>query len=177
MEERAYAEFRARLDAWLEGNPPQPIATPGRVERAAPLLAVLARARAAAAGIAALCPELTLRDGNKYDFVAERIGDLINFETFSLAEYSYSLKGGRTPGLRLWHRAAPSLVEVVLFEDVLIWRVDERGQKKSRLVLTLDVSGPEPVARPAASAGDLVRPGPWDQALIDAMAAPLRLYA
>ncbi len=177
MDDEAYQAWRERLDAWLAGHPAEAVAAPKAPARATPLLAILAQARAVAAGLDAVCQGLALHDRNKYGFVAERMGDLINFDTFSLAEYSYQLADGSVPGVRLWHRAAEALVEVILFEDVVRWQVDELGKKRSHPLLALEVSGPEPAARVPESAGRYVRPGPWRRALADAMAAPVRIFS
>ena len=83
-----------------------------------------------------------LIDRNHYDFMAEKLPDLVGFDEFALAEYVYALADGSNPGIRLWFNRAcgQPRVSVVLFDEVGIWNVDEDGRRKSRNLLHLELT-------------------------------------
>lgn len=132
-------DLTPRVLARLAAQPAAPLAgAPGEAP-AAQLAAILAQARAAAAALNAELAGGSLADRNHYDYLAQNLVRLAQFQSFSLAEYTLHLADGRNPGLRLgleerqWRRR----VEVLLFPEVGRWRVDAAGRKITRPLLTL----------------------------------------
>jgi hypothetical protein len=172
MDHGPYQDWRDRLDTWLSGQAPASTSP----EIKARLLAVLDQARLAIQGINATLDKAQVTDLNKYDFVASRLDDLLGFEEFSLAEYTYVLGGGKKPGIRLLVRQGDTAtrISILLFEDVVRWRVDHEGRKISAQLLSMDLSGPEIEAVPPESAWDLYRAGDdWRGRLTEALSLPV----
>jgi hypothetical protein len=139
-------EWKRRLLARLSSdadNAPDDVAVREAGNPAGAVLEILRVTRSLARAISGAVDGVEMLDRNKYDFVAGRIETILSFDDFSLAEYSYASASepGKRPGLRIWlQRGEPrSIVEVILFEDVVAWRVDERGNKLSETLLTLSV--------------------------------------
>jgi hypothetical protein len=179
MDEAAYQNWRKELDQWLAQREAQPIACQSTDAAARPVLKVMAQARQTVAGINATAPGVKILDLNKYENLAAIMDDILAMESFSLAEYTYDLPGGKHPGVRLWYDApggAPQIT-VLLFEDVHLWRVDASGEKISWQTLHLDLGGKEPAPALPEGAGRFFTPGQgWRGALIDALCLPVRLF-
>ena len=118
-----------------------------------------------------------VRDRNKYSSVLAMLDRIVEFQSFSLAEYVYHLPDGR-PGARLlleerdWIRRAA----VVFFENVGQWRVDWQGNRISHELLAFDLSGPDP--RPLISpwAAEYYQSDwSWQEHLEEAFCLPVRL--
>lgn len=142
-----FLEVAARLAA----SPPAPLqGAPGGDPLVEQLAGVLAQARAVVAALGALLPGDGVDDLNKYDFLAGMLERVAQFQSFSLAEYTYHLPGGRRPGVRLWLEEAQwqRRVGVLLFHDVGRWQADPEGRKLSREILSLELGqgGIAPVA-------------------------------
>jgi hypothetical protein len=167
-----YQDWRDRLDAWLSGQAPA-LTSPEVKDR---ILAVLDQARLAVRGINATLDQVEVKDLNKYEFLASRLDDLLGFEEFSLAEYTYVLGGGKKPGIRLLVRQGDlgTRISILLFEDVVQWRVDHEGRKISAELMSLDLSGPELEAIWPESARDLFpAQADWRGRLTEALSLPV----
>lgn len=179
MDEAAYQNWREELGGWLKERQVQPIATHCIHPAAGPLLEVLAQARQTVAGISATSADVKILDLNKYDNLASIMDDILAMDSFSLAEYTYNLPGGKHPGVRLWYDApggAPQ-VTALLFEDVHMWRVDASGQKVSWQTLHLDLAEGQPAPALPEGAERFFTPGQgWRGALSDALCLPVRLF-
>lgn len=178
MDHDRYQDWRRRLEAWLAEQPPAP-APPSAGDVKSALLAVLDQAHQVARGINATLAGVEVQDLNNYDFVAFRLDDLLRFEEFSLAEYSFVLGRGQRPGIRLLVQQGETAarVAVVLFEDVVQWRVDDQGRKISVELMSLDLSGPRPEAVLPESARDLFPAGAdWRGQLTEAFGLPVLRY-
>jgi len=86
-------------------------------------------------------------DHTKYEFMEERLAQLLTFDDFSLVEVSFPLPGGSRPGIRLWldGPADRRRIRLIFFEDVVQWRIDYSGEKVSTTLLTLKL-GPEGIS-------------------------------
>ncbi|MCB2225688.1 MAG: hypothetical protein KQH53_03340 [Desulfarculaceae bacterium] len=143
-------EVAARLAA----NPPAPLTgAPGGDPLLGQLAAILAQARAVVAALEPLLPGGGVDDLNKYEHLAAMLERIAQFQSFSLAEYTFRLPGGRRPGVRLWLEEAQwqRRVKVLLFHDVGRWQADAEGRKLSRELLTLELG--EDGAAPLIPAG------------------------
>lgn len=91
--------------------------------------------------------QVEVEDRNKYEFVIQRLPEIITFEEFSLAEYTLHRPDGRTPGIRLWLTSAgfQRILQVLYFPDVLMWRVDKDGHRVREMILEINVSSKHPV--------------------------------
>ncbi|MCF8065975.1 MAG: hypothetical protein K9K36_12080 [Desulfarculaceae bacterium] len=142
-----------RVLARLAGQPAEPLSQlPPGDPLAATLAAILAQARAAVAALNDELGEGAVKDRNHYDYLAQNLPRLAQFQSFALAEYAYHLKDGRNPGLRLWleERQWRRRVDLLLFPEVGRWQVDAAGHKITRLLLTLWLEGDQPRPEPAA---------------------------
>ena len=90
--------------------------------------------------------EVRVEDRNKYEFIKQRLPEIITFEEFSLAEYTLHLSKGGTPGIRLWLTSSgfTRILQVLYFPDVLAWRVDREGRRVREIILELDMSAERP---------------------------------
>ncbi|MFH1033320.1 MAG: hypothetical protein V1806_02340 [Pseudomonadota bacterium] len=178
MNPTQFAAWQERLEVWLADQPALPTppwpgaSLPGQVAL------ILAQARLLARAIAASLEGVGLTDRNKYDFILEELERFLGFQEFSLAEYTYELPGGRHPGLRLlleeeqWTRR----VAVLWFEDVRLWRVDERGGKVSHQLLLLELgpAGIQPRVDPVSH--EYYQPSwGWARCLRQALCLPVLL--
>jgi hypothetical protein len=176
MEPEEYRLWRGRLDQWLGQRPPEPV--PGDDDLESRLAAVLARARRVIEGINATREDVRVDDRNKYDFLLSRLAELLLFDEFSLAEYTYHLPGDRRPGIRLQARkgGAGTGVAVLWFEDVGRWRTDAEGRKIAAELVTLEMLGGLIQFRTPPGAAELFAPAKdWSTALTEALCLPLLL--
>jgi hypothetical protein len=135
-------ELETKLERWIGERRPDPSFGGGAVSAAGAeghLRHVLAMSRLLAEGIAATADHIEVKDKNSYDFISSRLGDLLDFREFSLAEYTFTLEKGRNPGIRLMLERcdAESQLTVIGFEDVLQWRVDHEGRKLQQILVVL----------------------------------------
>lgn len=175
MSPEVYRAWRTRLDAALAG--PEDAAPPGGGP-AANAAAALAWARRVSRALGGLLPGGALSDHNHYGHLCENLPKLVEFETFSLAEYTYHASPDRHPGVRLWLDVADwrRRLGAILFEDVHQWRVDAGGRRLERRLVSLDLSGPEPALLPDGELTGSPLGDPWHAALAEALARPVLLY-
>ncbi len=179
MQAANYLAWRAELEQRLAGEEPEPLAAPGDDPLQNHLLAVLARARQVAAAINATLAGGRVDDLNKYHFLSERLGQIVGFESFSLAEYTYRLAGGKRPGARLWlsEERWQRYLGVMLFEQVGSWQADGQGRKVSRPLLSLDLNGPQPQPLIEGEVSKYYEPGwEWQKCLTEALCLPVLFY-
>ena len=159
------------LERWLaeRAGPSEPGPEPWEQ-----LAALLAEARSAFAFIRENSG-VDLIDRNKYAAMLSIMDKILEFESFSLAEYTYDL-GRSAPGVRLWleGRAAERVVRLIMFPDVRQWRVDWDGRKISTLLLSLTLSPQGLSARPGPETAGLFPDGAdWRAALFLGLCRPL----
>lgn len=151
------------------GSPPGPGPEPGQR-----LEAILAAARSAFAFLGQNTGA-DLTDRNKYQAMFSIMDRILEFESFSLAEYTYDL-GRSAPGVRLWLEGGEGerVVRVILFPDVRQWRVDWEGRKISRLLLSLALAPEGITPAPGPGEAGLFPDGAdWPEALFLALGLPL----
>lgn len=176
-------EWKRQLLARLSGDAedaPDDVGAREAGGAAGAVLEILRITRNLARAIPGAVDGVEMVDRNKYDFVTSRLETILSFDDFSLAEYSYasaSEPGGR-PGLRIWlQRGEPrSIVEVILFEDVVAWRVDERGNKLSETLLTLSVDEQGAVSVLSHRLGSDCEGADYRTCLAAAFCAPVERY-
>ena len=137
--------------------------------------AIMSQARLVVDRINVAGPEVRIRDGNKYDYLLDNLDRIIQFQTFSLAEYTY-LVGSDRPGIRLWLTEDDfnRSVEVIYFEDVVQWRVDAQGRKYGYRLLELKLDrGGIKVASPEDRLNPLPAGIAWPEALGLTLLVPL----
>ncbi len=175
MDPDEYRRWRDRLDQWLGRAHPEPAP---KDDLEARLTAILGLARRVVEGINATRDDSLVDDLNKYDFLISRLSDLLLFDEFSLAEYTYHLPDDRRPGIRLLARKGPAgtSVAVLWFEDVGRWRTDAGGRKIAAELVTLELlGGGIQFHAPAGAAELFARAGDWPAALTEALCLPLLL--
>ncbi len=181
MDQQGQPAWRQELDRWLSGQrpAPPPLELPSG-ELFEKLWSILDHCRLATAGLAAVAPGLEMIDRNKYDFVASRLAEIVQHQGFSLAEYTYRLPDGRSPGVRVWldERHWQRLVSLILFPDVTQWRVDHQGRKEQQELLALHLDQAEPAAVPPPALSQHFQVAwSWQECLTQALALPLLMAA
>lgn len=137
--------------------------------------AIVRQARLIVDRINSVAPENRIKDGNKYDYLLENLDRIIQFQTFSLAEYTY-IVGSDRPGIRLWLTEDDfnRSVSVVYFEDVVQWRVDGLGRKYGFQLLELKLDRGGIKIGPRRDGEDRFPDGiDWPEALGLALLVPL----
>jgi hypothetical protein len=118
--------------------------------------------------------QVQVADSVKYDYLAEKLQDLLKLGSFSLAEYVYHQPGGHNPGIRIWvyYQEFGLTLSLLLFPQVGDWQVNGNGEKISTELLRLDLSGVEPKGWTSVLEG-MDENTPWQDALVLGMAALL----
>jgi uncharacterized membrane protein len=107
---------------------------------------ILETARISIKALNRLTERELVQDKNKYEFTKDQLEQIISFEEFSLAEYTFCLTDNRRPGVRilLGARGFTRTVQVIQFADVVQWHIDSQGNRLNESVLTLNVSSEIP---------------------------------
>lgn len=170
------SDLAQRVLARLAERPAPPLGpTPPSDPLAAALAAILAQAQATAVALNAELVDGSAEDRNHYGYLAQNLERIAQFQSFSLAEYTFHLKDGRNPGVRLWleDERWQRRVQVLLFPEVGRWQVDAQGRKITRRLLTLwlEDGGPRPEPGPGLQ-GHFPAGEAWPLALARALCLP-----
>jgi hypothetical protein len=135
----------------------------------------LGLAREATAALTEAAPSVEVVDKNKYDGVLSMMDRIMDLDGFSLAEYTYRLPDGRSPGLRLYLEKSGDgrRLSFIFFEDVVNWRVDAQGRQVGYQLLGVQLGPSGPAAEIAdESRGYFPQPGDFLDCFLRAVLLP-----
>jgi hypothetical protein len=174
-----YQQRRRDLDQWLSHNQPINGIPPTNDTLRRGIYEVMRQTRLVVTGINAVVPEAKVQDRNPYRAMPDWLDRALRFESFSLGAYPYKLPQAKRPGIRIaldekdWRRR----ISVILYEDTMIWRVDEKGKKIQYNLLHLTFGDDGLTAKATQDStmflGDLTG---WPELLTESLCLPLRLF-
>jgi hypothetical protein len=161
-----------KIQGWVRErlmSPPDPGPDPGTDPLESNLVQVLKTARLTMEALNQFSDLIRVKDRNKYEFIEQRLGEIVTFEEFSLAEYSLQLPNEGTPGIRLWltSEGFQRVLQVLYFPDVVQWRVNQDGGRVREIILEMELppATQEIKGNPATSKVE----GDWRRHLVRAL--------